>query len=303
MDIVVCPVCNSPASLIGRLPEVPWFAGMQLEKPIPGGSLYRCSSCSLKFRFPIPEIQELERLYDNSLTTAWESGARRLDWERIVAYVKEVFPHGGRVLDFGCYSGGMLQMLGKRYQRHGVEINRSAAETAIRRDAAATIWQKLEDIPDKMRFDIIVATDVIEHVVNPESFLMGLSSLLDKQGILILTTGDADNSLWNWFGANWWYCFIPEHISFISDAWVKYFCRKHAFTIRKIEKFKYRRFGSVRYCLDMVIIAVYGLVPRFYLRMLTVAKGILNRPRVVGPRGMGISADHLFIVISPKTSQ
>ena len=300
IDDVVCPVCGSPASLIGMLPAVPWFAGIMLEEPIPGGKLYRCATCSLKFRFPIPTMWELEQLYDNSNTTAWQSKERRLDWERIKSYVNEVLPHGGRVLDFGCYNGGLLQTLGTRYQRHGVEINYSAAEVAIRRGAATAIWQKSKDIPEEMRFDIIIATDVIEHVVNPESFLMDLSSMLDKEGILILTTGDAENPLWNLFGANWWYCFIPEHISFISEAWLNYFCGKHLFTIRKIEKFKYRRFRPARYCLELAMMILYGLLPRLYLRILSFAKGILGRSVNIFPRGQGISEDHLFIVMCPK---
>jgi hypothetical protein len=70
-------------------------------------------------------------------------------------------------------------------------------------------------------------------------------TLTTHDGVLIVTTGDADNFLWNRFGANWWYCYHPEHIAFVSKAWFGHFAEKGGWTVARCATF--RRGPIVRY--------------------------------------------------------
>ncbi|KPJ94585.1 MAG: hypothetical protein AMJ53_04930 [Gammaproteobacteria bacterium SG8_11] len=299
LDEVVCPGCGETGSLIGKLQGSYLFAGVAYDNPLPSGYLYRCPKCFLKFRYPIQDADAYRRLYDVPLTSAWGAEASRKDWEKIVEYIHKTLPQGGKILDFGCYSGGLLKILGERYEKYGVEVNRSAADVAVNR-GRTMIWQSLDEIPDELYFDAIVASDVVEHVPNPELLMSQLMQLLGKDGVLIATTGDADNPIWKIFGANWWYCFIAEHITFISKRWLDYYSREHQVKIVRFEKFRYVQLGMMRYLLDGALVLFYGIAPRLFLKMGKVAKKFLARGGKVSPTGPGISADHIFVVLTHR---
>ena len=221
-SLAACPCCGErDTTPFGRLPDSWWFAGKHMAQPIPGGTLYRCPHCHLKYRFPTRNAEQYDALYDNEAIETWPADRPRADWVLIVEHIRTHFPGGGRVLDFGCYTGGLLALLGDSYERQGVEINRAAAAAAAER-IQGPVWSSVSEVPEGLRFDVVVLADVIEHVENPRDLITTLESLIANNGILILTTGDADNVLWNRFGANWWYCFYPEHIAFVSKRWFDY---------------------------------------------------------------------------------
>ena len=294
---VTCPSCEGQqVDFVGELYSSYQFAGQRLESFLPGGNLYHCTGCFLKFRFPVQTEGSYNRLYDNSATTTWSSEIVRPDWTRIVNFIHTTFPDQGKILDFGCYSGGMLTNLGKQYEKYGVEINKSAADIAAQRNNAR-IWQSLAEIPKEMRFDVVVAADVVEHVSNPKVLVNNLLKLLEKDGVLIITTGDSENYLWDFFGANWWYCFYLEHISFISKSWLEKFCGETT-VIVNFEKFFYTHHTHKKLMLEWGLAILYGFAPNFYIWMVRRWKKMSRRPGEVGPRGVGISADHIFVVLS-----
>lgn len=296
---VTCPSCEGQqVDFVGELYSSYQFAGQRLESFLPGGNLYHCTGCFLKFRFPVQTEGSYNRLYDNSATTTWSSEIVRPDWTRIVNFIHTTFPDQGKILDFGCYSGGMLTNLGKQYEKYGVEINKSAADMAAQRNNAL-VWQNLTEIPEEMCFDVIVAADVIEHVPNPKLLVDSLLKLLEKNGVLILTTGDSENYLWKSFGANWWYCFYPEHISFISKSWLEKSYSETA-TIVKFEKFVYSHHTPRMLIFEWGLAVLYGLAPSLYIRIGRLWKKMRRRAGEVGPRGVGISADHIFAVLRNK---
>lgn len=295
-----CPSCgNDSLSLLGGLPDARWFAGRQLARTLRGGDLYRCSHCTLKFRYPVLETAFYDEMYDNAGTSTWHMETSRPDWDLISAYINGHKPLGGSVLDFGCYCGGMLARLDQKYQLHGVEINRAAAAIASER-TRAMVWPSLQDVPESSLFDVIIATDVVEHVQNPASLIDRLGGLLSEDGVLILTTGDANNDLWSRFGANWWYCFHPEHIAFISRTWIDRMADDLGLSVLQCDTFRYRRLGTIRLLFEIVLTYWYGLLPNLYLQMGNLLKKALGRPEMTSVPGNGVSADHILIVLARK---
>jgi 2-polyprenyl-3-methyl-5-hydroxy-6-metoxy-1,4-benzoquinol methylase len=149
-----------------------------------------------------------------------------------------------------------------------------------------------------LRFDVVVVADVVEHVENPAELINKLTALLSDRGILIVTTGDADNFLWNHFGANWWYCFYPEHIAFLSKAWLKYLSQRAGLAIVRCETFRYCRQSVTNRLVGFLFTCYYGWFPVAYLRLGGLLKEMLGRPGITSVPGNGVSADHLFIVLT-----
>ena len=161
-----CPACASSETVrLGKLPDSNLFAGVFLDHILDGGSLYRCDDCYLKFRHPTDTPAAYETLYDNQETLAWPTDEERPDWDRVVRYLSGQRPDG-RILDFGCYTGGLLARLGDSYDRYGVEINQAAASEASRITGNPT-FSSTDEIPAQLTFDAVVACDVIEHMTNP----------------------------------------------------------------------------------------------------------------------------------------
>lgn len=297
-----CPCCGGHnLFVIGKLPDCSLFAGKRLAQPLRGGDLLRCRHCQLKFRYPTHDAATYQRLYDNANISTWPSATTRLDWDLITDQIIKHLPEGGRVLDFGCYTGGLLARLAPAYERHGVEINRAAAAIASN-NADARIWSTVDDIPSELRFDVVIAADVVEHMTNPLNLVDKLAALLTDRGILIITTGDADNFLWNRFGANWWYCFFPEHVTFLSKSWFEYLAQKNGLSIFRYQVFRYCSKRAVRRIIDAMFMYFYGWFPTSYLFLANTLLKALGRPSVASVPGIGVSADHLLIVLSREAS-
>lgn len=293
-----CPSCASDLLVeIGRLPDSRWFAGKRLEEPLPGGWLCRCSTCGIKFRCVASADAVSSQMYNNDTIATWTADDTRADWDIIVRYVSEALPQGGKVLDFGCYTGGLLERLGAGHERYGIEVNRVAADVASQK-IGREVWPSIGAAPDDLRFDIIIAADVIEHFANPMSLIDQLASRLSANGVLIITTGDADNYLWNRFGANWWYCFYPEHIAFASEKWLRHNARIAGMSVVRCEPFRYKKLGLVRRVSDCIQAYFYGVLPNAYLGLARLLLKLAGRPDLESIPGAGLSRDHLFVVLS-----
>src|SRR3954465_15074182 len=105
-------------------------------------------------------------------------------WGKLLALV----PEGSRVLDIGCARGGFSAAL-KKLRRCfvvGIEIDPEAAEEARRHCdevIAGDAAELVDDIADT--FDIIIAADVLEHLVDPALLLTRIGRLLRPGGALL----------------------------------------------------------------------------------------------------------------------
>ncbi|MEA2194431.1 MAG: hypothetical protein QOG42_865 [Solirubrobacteraceae bacterium] len=92
----------------------------------------------------------------------------------IAAHAERLLPAGGRVLDIGCASGGLLALLRARAGHlAGLELSASAA-TAAAQIADHVVQGALEDagLPfDPGSFDLVVLADVLEHLADPAAGL------------------------------------------------------------------------------------------------------------------------------------
>jgi len=105
---------------------------------------------------------------------------------------------GLRILDAGCGTGGNLRMLSEFGQVTGLEYEPIAADLARRRGK----WEIVEgalpnDVPFRSeRFDLIVMTDVLEHIDDDVGALKSIRALLAPGGRILLTV-PAFQFLWS----------------------------------------------------------------------------------------------------------
>jgi len=121
-------------------------------------------------------------------------------WFRWEAIEKQIIKHSGKdnanrisILDYGCGTGWLSNLLSKHGEVTGVDISENAILQASKKysgirfltmDASSSEFEKLKG----QLFDVIVSSEVIEHIEDQEAYLKNMLSLLKKNGTLILTT-------------------------------------------------------------------------------------------------------------------
>ena len=102
--------------------------------------------------------------------------------------VYEMVPSSvARVLEIGCAEGGFKANFPREVEYWGVEPVSEVAEHARSKGVkvlVGTYDDMCDQIPDAY-FDVVVCNDVIEHMVDPESFLTSVKCKLTANGVLI----------------------------------------------------------------------------------------------------------------------
>lgn len=227
MTTTPCPSCASRATQnIGPISGAYLFASHNLDEMLDGGSLFTCSACHLAFRFPLPSREKLNELYRTSSIEHWQyEPAKRTDWSIAQKWLNKLHTKG-TLLDIGCYDGAFYEALGQNWEMAGIEINEQAIQIASERGVqiVAKDLAELTSTHSEAQFqhyDATVAFDVLEHVPNPRKLLTDMMNVTRRGGTIIIATGNRDAFSWRLMGSSYWYCTIPEHLSFISTTWCK----------------------------------------------------------------------------------
>jgi 2-polyprenyl-3-methyl-5-hydroxy-6-metoxy-1,4-benzoquinol methylase len=146
-----------------------------------------------------------------------------------------------KVLEIGCGEGGFAANL-EECVVWGIEPVLKVAELAqqkLDKVLIGTYESVYNELPDEF-FDVVVCNDVIEHMVDPDSFFESIKSKLQPNGCLI---GSIPNVryVWNLYDLlikkDWEYinCGILDrtHLKFFTEKSLKRIFVKHNFTIEE----------------------------------------------------------------------
>jgi SAM-dependent methyltransferase len=74
----------------------------------------------------------------------------------------------------------------------------------------------VEQLPSEARFDCVLATQVIEHVYDPLSFVRSLVRHVKPGGHVVLATPDIGGALRRLMGRRWPSFKVPEHVVYFD---------------------------------------------------------------------------------------
>jgi SAM-dependent methyltransferase len=153
-------------------------------------------------RAPAPTYDPayFQRLFDIEQTHAWFRARNELIGE-LASRVTRNLPDGFRVLEVGCGTGAVLQVLERACHRGHVVGMDSFAEGlhfARRRTTCPLVVGDANRPPFGAEFSVVGLFDVLEHLPDDEGVLRRMSELLIPGGTLLLTM-PADPGLWSYF--------------------------------------------------------------------------------------------------------
>lgn len=155
---------------------------------------WKCDSCGLFFRNPMPTSQELDAYYAGAWSDAnkHRAGTGGTDERLANVYAGALATELGRkelgnlkIVDFGAGRGDFANAL----KRSGAEV------TCVEpfgfdylKKQGLTVYREFTDLPSGSQFDGIVMVDVWEHLAEPWIALKTCAALLRARGWLFIAT-------------------------------------------------------------------------------------------------------------------
>jgi 2-polyprenyl-3-methyl-5-hydroxy-6-metoxy-1,4-benzoquinol methylase len=221
-----CPVCNTSENLIKlnfHYQDDDVFDKIKIDINLPQVSLCQCLKCSHHFANPQLTNIILDKYYSLHNSTLYNidriSNAEKyvLRNQKIVKKI-ETLKKGGKILEIGCGLGHLLARFDKqKWDCHGVEPSFIAANFAKENSGAEIVNDFLNEKTYKIKFDVVILIDVLEHLKNPIELMRLIYNYLEDNGIVVLSTGDIDSCAYQVSKYYWSYFGSWEHISFFSE--------------------------------------------------------------------------------------
>ncbi|HCM29039.1 MAG: methyltransferase [Treponema sp. GWB1_62_6] len=216
-----------------------------------GFGFVRCSDCGLLQSNPQSDSAEVRARYGErhgedylAYELANEAPFLRLQqlalsdagFDRIEAEArKKAAPSAPKVLDVGCATGALLETLRARgWDCSGVELCGESAAWAREKRCLDVRSLPIEEARyPGGSFDLVHASHLIEHLNEPRSFLRESLRVLKKDGILLLTTPNADGLQARLFGSAWRSA-IFDHLYLFSRSTIRALLESEGFGVEKI---------------------------------------------------------------------
>jgi 2-polyprenyl-3-methyl-5-hydroxy-6-metoxy-1,4-benzoquinol methylase len=165
-----------------------------------------------------------------------------------------------------------------KWTKLGIEPGQAARQMAESRNIKM-IANSLESA-SSCKADVITLLDVIEHFENPLQMLSRASSILNPSGCIVVLTGNADSTGFRLFSNNYWYCSIPEHVSFLSRRWFEWAATRLDMRVLACEHVSGENFALYPWLRDGTRNALFALVQR--LRSLGIEPSFVRYLPVIG---------------------
>lgn len=219
-----CPACHNPES--AELGEKQKFL------------MLSCKNCRSIYSSYLPvgdEARDYSDYYTESNLTIPEFILKRLD--EIISDFQPFFS-GGRLLDIGFGAATLLKVAkDKGWETFGVEISASAIEHA-RKLGFKVFHGELSEAkyPDNY-FDVITASEILEHCPQPEFLLNEVIRILRPGGLFWATTPSAKGLSFQLTGLDWTTICPPEHLQLFSKKGIRLMLKEAGFSKFEIQAY------------------------------------------------------------------
>jgi 2-polyprenyl-3-methyl-5-hydroxy-6-metoxy-1,4-benzoquinol methylase len=269
-----------------------------------GAKLYTCEACNLVQALPRPESSVVDEYYRSDYRRAAFTGTDVASAEDFPKDNLFYFNRGrsaseliGRyapferpeILDIGAGWGHILHALGERYPG----ANRVAIEYSdvcvkhLERLGIDVITQPVEDVLPRLdrRFDVIVLSHVLEHLLDPMTILRYIVNLLSPRGILYVEVPNIPvESLLRFPDHRWNGRFDEPHITFYSEDTLERLLEAAGLDVRFCDTAgpEYEYISRLRFHMPPLRSTLQSLIPTplfFGLRRMNVTSKLRVRER------------------------
>jgi len=211
-------------------------------------TIYECDSCGF--------MQTKPQLSNNSLTKVYTNYYPKRD-----ANIKEIFKNskhipskkeiykngwattchfqtggGQKVLDVGCGTcQSLLEIKTLDGEGWGIEVDQNSQKVAKKLNLKFHLGTIHNCKFPKKYFDLITASQVLEHEPNPKKFLKKCKQFLKSGGQIILSFPNTRSLYQKIWGKKWLHWHIPYHLNHFNNKSIKRFLKDSGLTISSIK--------------------------------------------------------------------
>jgi SAM-dependent methyltransferase len=181
-----------------------------------------CRKCGTLFTDRIPDETEAEN-YDDyySESNLTVPGFIRERLREIIGGF-ESYRKCNRLLDIGFGAGTMLEIAKEMgWKVYGLEVSKPAADQARQRGFNVVHGDLAGSGFEEGYFDVVAASEILEHLPNPKSDLREIARILRPGGLFWGTTPNAKALSFSILKLEWSILSPPEHIQLYSSMGVR----------------------------------------------------------------------------------
>jgi len=217
--------------------------------------VYQCTSCGHIYRHFRGDLEEFHR--DRYRTDPQrqhklkDAPVRRMFASNIVSTISEHIPKSpsSRIFEVGCGSGFLLEQISKdtEAQLVGCELDEGVLKTALALNPETYIindnFMNIENID---QVDLIIAVDVLEHILHVREFLRKCHKMLSEKACLVLQVPIDRPSMFRPPNPN-----FDGHVHYFNEGSIRKLLSELFFTVEKVIK---TQRGHTAHGTEMIII-------------------------------------------------
>jgi len=219
-----CPACKS--------------SNAELRGAKNGFEILVCRDCRSIYTGHLPAITDAEN-YDEYYT---ESNLSVPDF--VVERVREIiggfsaYRQTNRLLDIGFGAGTILEVAAEdKWNAFGLEVSKPAIDQAKARGFEVFHGNLFESAYPDQHFDVITASEIVEHLPDPESDLKEIARILRPGGLFWATTPYATGLSFRLLGLDWSILSPPEHTQLYSRRGISQMLENAGFSSIRLQTF------------------------------------------------------------------
>lgn len=235
LDVVSCAVCGSDRSrrILTKF----------------GLDIAQCRDCEFVFANPRLSPEEIARRYspeyfwneylpsigviDGKYDPAF--GAAR--YGPLLELIADEVAPPARLFEVGAGAGAFLDAArGRGYVVEGIEFSTEAAAFARERLGLQVRQGLAEELQTSETWDVVVAFETVEHLLDPRGVLERVRGLLVDGGVLVLSVPNLGALSRTFLGAEWAVLSPAEHLSYFTEGTLGRFLRELGYVEVRFER-------------------------------------------------------------------
>ena len=230
-------------------------------------TLFKCRNCNLIFSEYIKK--NFEEDYSKVEDTKYidQIPFKEKYFKLLLHKIKPFLNKESNVLEIGSYYGVLGNIIkpfvnnytGLELSKHAAQYSKNAYGLNIENDTLSNFLNK------NLLFDVIIMSDVVEHLDDPFNIFKLIEKNLKPNGVLIFTTFNMDAFIPKLLGRKY-HWIMPMHKFYFSNSTIKYSLNNNNMEIIKIKKDT--RLVSVEYLLYKlsILISTFSFLFKFLLK-------------------------------------
>jgi SAM-dependent methyltransferase len=205
-------------------------------------SIVCCVQCGNGITYPEVSREELSKIYSETYlypVHLLALGEKKYRSRSLAAFIRKQATSADHpdLLEVGCMFGYLLDELKNEYSVSGIDIGEKAVDYCRKRGLDVQL-NSVENYIKKntKKFDIIILSHVLEHLLHPDEVLISLRRILKPGGKIFILVPNYRSVTAGIFRKYWGWWQVPVHVNHFCSGSISFLAERSGYKVRRIKK-------------------------------------------------------------------